>query len=131
MHGTPEALGRNPVRRILEARDVEHQNHIARREVPADGREVTAARLIECGSIVRIDHHSIATCGRRKSLPPRGRIAALRAKQLDSRSVASCETRDLVEIESATANFFVRDATVQVLFCKPAPRPFPQTSWID
>jgi hypothetical protein len=44
-HSVPQQRHGHPVRRVLEARDVEDEHRVGGAVVPSDGREVARARL--------------------------------------------------------------------------------------
>ena len=119
------------MRRVFEARDIEHQYEIARTVIAPERRKVSAASLTKRGSVVGADQDRVA---RRRTLdgaPERVRIAPLRVDELDFGAVAAREATELVQIEPASSHLGQRHAAVQEIFREPAPRPLPQTTRID
>src|SRR5438045_1851605 len=120
------------MRRIFEARDVEHEREIASRVIAADRGEMSRARLSERAPRVARDDDRLERRPRRGT-DVRSQPIEPCGMTLDAcvGAVAARETRDLVDGEAAFAHALERRAAIEQLFAEPAPRSFPQAARID
>ena len=131
-HRLPQQRQRQPVRRVLEACDVEHQHRVGDGVVATDRREVAVARLPQrpAGVADAQDTPGGGGAFARDELPKDLLRRLGSARRLDSEPLALCEAHPLVKGQPALGDLVKVDAAVEHLRVVPSPRPLPQLARI-
>lgn len=131
LHRPPELLRRDPVRRILEARDIKDEGEVTTHMIAAYRRKVAAPGLSHRAAVVGCDNDGAAAGGRRERGSPRLKARHVASTDFDIRAVAACEACKLIDVHATFAHVREGDAAVEHLLGEPSPRPFPLTPRVD